>query len=82
MFCPPLSTLSTVSRESDLKDERVVLYEILYGTASSIVLPVRLEQCGTEHYGQVMEVHLVKLRKTLHTETHAGKAHMGMCAQT
>lgn len=60
---------------SDLKDVRVVLYEVLYGKASSVVLPVCLEQCGTEHYGQVMEVHLVHLRKTLHAKTNGGKAH-------
>lgn len=27
----------------DLKDVRVVLYQVLYGTASSIILPISLE---------------------------------------
>lgn len=71
-----------MSSESDLKDQCVVLYEVLYGAASSIVLPVGLEQRGTENYGQVMEVHLVLLRKTLHPETHAGKQHMGIKRHT
>lgn len=53
---------------SDLKDVSVVLYKVLYGKASSVVLPVYLEQRGAKHYGQVMEVHLVHLRKTLHTK--------------
>lgn len=54
----------------DLKDEYVVLYEVLDGAPSSVVLPIRLEQSRTEHYGQIVEVHLVQVRKTLHTETH------------
>ncbi len=58
----------TVSSEPDLKNKCVVLYEVLYGAASSVVLPVGLEQRGAKHYGQVMEVHLVHLRKTLHAE--------------
>lgn len=68
MSCPPVIPV-TASSVSDLKDVRVVLYEVLYCAAGGVVLPVGLEQCGTEHYGQVMEVHLVLLRKTL----HAGK---------
>lgn len=63
MPCP------TVSCVTDLKDERVVLYEVLYGAASSVVLPIRVEECGAKHYGQVMEVHLVLIRKPLHAET-------------
>lgn len=79
MFHPPVTPLSnSVSSESDLKNKCVVLYEVLYGAASSVVLPVGLEQRGTEHYGQIMEVHLVHLWKTLHAETHAGKTHMGI----
>lgn len=70
-----------MNSESDLKDERVVLYEVLYGSASSVVLPICLEQCRTEHYGQVMEVHLVQLRKTLHAETRGENTHMGMCTE-
>lgn len=50
-----------------------MLYEVLYGAASSVVFPIGLEKCGAEHYGQVMEIHLVQIRKTLHAETHAGK---------
>ena len=78
MFCPPIIPLSTASNESDLKDERVVLYQLLNGAASSVVLPIRLEQCGTKHYGQVVEVHLVQLRKTLHAETSTGRTHICM----
>lgn len=77
-----LPSCLTVSSESDLKDERVVLYEILYGTPSSEVLPVGLKQCGTKDYGQVMEVHLVQLRKTLHTETQTGKTDLGINGHT
>lgn len=72
----------TVSSESDLKDECVVLYKVLYGAASSEVLPVALEQCGTENDGQIMDVHLVQLGKTLHAKKHAGKIHMGIYAPT
>lgn len=74
MSCPPVIPV-TASSVSDLKDVRVVLYEVLYCAAGGVVLPVGLEQGGTEHYGQVMEVHLVLLRKTLHAGTHVGKTH-------
>lgn len=63
-------SVPTVSRVTDLKDECVVLYEVLYSTASSVVLPISLKQCGAKHYSQVVKVHLVLIRKPLHTETH------------
>lgn len=81
MSCPPVIPV-TVSSVSDLKDVRVVLYEVLYCAAGGVVLPVGLEQGGTEHYGQVMEVHLVLLRKTLHAGTHVGKTHMSINRHT
>lgn len=66
---------------ADLKDEFVVLYEVLNGAASGVVLPISLEQCGTEHDGQVMDVHLVQLTKMLHAETRSEKC-MSLCAHT
>lgn len=68
--------------ESDLKDVCVVLYEVLHGATRSVVLPVGLEQCGAKHYSQVMEIHLVHLRETLHTETQTWKTSMGVCVHT
>lgn len=62
---------SAVSREPNLKDKCVVLYEVFYSEAGAVVLPICLEQCGAEDDSQVVEVHLVELRETLHTETHA-----------
>lgn len=58
-----------------------MLNEVFNGAASGIVLPVSLEQCGTEHDGQIMVVHLVVIRKVLHAETQAVKKTTQVCAQ-
>lgn len=54
---------------NDLKDSCIVLYKVLYCTASGVVFPISLEQCRTKHYSEVMNVHLVLVRKPLHAET-------------
>lgn len=60
-----------------------MLNEVFNGAASGIVLPVSLEQCGTEHDGQIMVVHLVVIRKVLHAETQAvKKKHTSLCTNT
>lgn len=41
------------------------------------VLSVTLEKRGTKHHGQVIDVHLVTARETLHTETHAHNLRQG-----
>lgn len=54
---------------SDLKDVFVVVYQVHDGVSSIAVLPVALEECGTEHHGQVLNVHLVTLGEALHAAT-------------
>lgn len=53
----------------------VVLDEILDDPTGAVVLPVRLEESGSEHDGQIMKIHLIEIRKPLdtartHTHTH------------
>lgn len=58
------------STEQHLKDVFVVVYQVHDGVSSVAVLPVALEERGTKHHGQVLNVHLVTLGEALHAETH------------